>query len=58
MEHLDSQERFERAIAAGSLSADPTSATFAGLYMYMGTEGGADLFKHIDTRRYLHVVSR
>ena len=45
---------FESAIKSGRLSEDPKSDIYAGDYMYMGTnQDGIDLFKHIDTRKYL-----
>lgn len=44
---------FERAIAAGRLSANSGAANFAGDYMFMGTDKGRDFFKHINTRVYL-----
>lgn len=50
----DAQEAFADAIRDGRLSADPTTANFAGHYMYMGTWSGKDSFKHIDTRQYLN----
>ncbi len=49
----DSQAAFERAIAEGRLSDDQRSPVYAGRFMYMGTRDGLDLFKDIDTRRYL-----
>ena len=49
----DSDKAFDEAIEAGRLSADPASLRFAGHYMYMGTYGQTDQFKHIDTREYL-----
>jgi hypothetical protein len=45
---------FDSAIKSGRLSEDPKSDIYAGDYMYMGTnQDGIDLFKHIDTRKYL-----
>lgn len=51
----DPQAAFERAIAAGRLSDDPTRSDYAGHYMYMGptTDGKHDAFKHVFTREYL-----
>ena len=49
----DSDKAFDEAIEAGRLSADPASLRFAGHYMYMGTYGGCDQFKHVNTRQYL-----
>ncbi len=52
----DAQQAFKEAIAAGRLSAEPTSDNYAGRFMYMGTKPEPtprDLFKHIDTREYL-----
>jgi len=51
--YRDANKAFDGAIAAGRLSADPASPIYAGNYMYMGTWGGADRFKHCDTRQYL-----
>jgi len=51
--YRDANEAFDGAIAAGRLSADPASPIYAGGYMYMGTWGGVDRFKSIDTRQYL-----
>ena len=53
MTFKDSNQAFEAAIKVGRLSADKTQATYAGLYMYMGTDAeGRDLFKCIETRLY------
>ena len=49
----DAQEAFQDAIDSGRLSANPRMGNYAGRYMYMGTYGNKDLFKHIDTRKYL-----
>jgi hypothetical protein len=49
----DAQQAFEQAIAAGRLTVDQSSPIFAGLYMYMGTYGDLDQFKHVETRKYL-----
>ena len=49
----DAQVAFHQAIAAGRLSANPASVTYAGHFMYMGTYGDRDLFKHVTTRQYL-----
>jgi len=51
--YRDADEAFEGAIAAGRLSAEPASLNYAGNYMYMGTWGNVDRFKHCDTRQYL-----
>lgn len=51
--YRDANEAFDGAIAEGRLSADEHSPIYAGAYMYMGTWGGVDRFKHIDTRQYL-----
>ena len=50
--YLAPSERFDAAIAAGHLSADPHATNYAGHFMYMGTYPDADAFKHIDTREY------
>ena len=49
------QQAFEQAIASGRLSADPSSANYAGDFMYMGpkADGSGDCFKHSTTREYL-----
>ncbi len=52
-EYNDPQAAFERAIAEGRLSDDPSSPVYAGRFMFMGARDGLDLFKNIDTRRYL-----
>lgn len=44
---------FHDAIASGRLSTNPASEIYALHYMYMGTRGGVDLFKHYNTRQYL-----
>ena len=49
----DSDVAFDDAIRAERLSADSASVRFAGHYMYIGTYGGSDQFKHINTRAYL-----
>lgn len=54
----DAQEAFADAIRAGRLSDKPGAQNYAGRFMYMGTwpqpNGSTkDLFKHIDTRKYL-----
>lgn len=49
----DPKQAFEKAITDGRLSADPKKSNYAGYYMYMGTDNGKDLFKHINTRYYL-----
>ena len=48
----DAKEAFDQAINEGRLSILPTSPTYAGKYMYMGTWAGKDHFKHYDTRSY------
>lgn len=52
------KDAFDDAIAQGRLSGDPSAENYAGRYMYMGTIGTGDIFKHIDTRRYLPQVTR
>lgn len=52
------KEAFGRAIASGLLSADMTASNYAGHWMYMGTENGVDLFKNIDTRKYIRGAVR
>ena len=49
----DSDECFDKAIDCGKLSVDKNAPNYAGNYMYMGTRNGTDLFKNIDTRKYL-----
>ena len=55
MEHRDSRQAFKDAIAAGTLSADPFDGpdVWAGNYMYMHTKDGLDIFKHLNTRKYI-----
>ncbi len=53
MEFKESNVAFETAIAAGWLSEDDKSPFFAGLFMYMGTLNGWDLFKQKETKTYL-----
>jgi len=48
-------DAFEQAIKNGHLSIDDRDSNFHGLYMYMGTENGLDLFKNINTREYIKV---
>ena len=48
----DSREAFEDAIADGRLSECPEDDNYAGDYMYMYTQDGWDMFKHIVTRKY------
>lgn len=49
----DSITAFVEAIESGDLSETEESENFAGNYMYMGTWGKVDQFKHVDTREYL-----
>ncbi len=51
--HNDPATAFDNAILVGRLSDNPRSSRFAGLFMYMGTMNGRDLFKNINTREYL-----
>lgn len=51
----NSQDAFEDAIKHGALQREQRSDTYAGNYMYMYTEGGADFFKNIFTRKYITV---
>ena len=44
----DMDEVFQQAIDEGRMSLRN-----ANDYMYMGTRDGVDMFKHIDTRKYL-----
>lgn len=46
------EEAFEQAVSEGRLSFDKENQHYAGLYMYMGTVDGRDLFKNINTRQY------
>ena len=54
----DGRQAFQDAIRRGDLSINPQSPRFAGLYMYMHSQGGRDSFKHIETRAYLHFSRR
>ena len=47
------RKAFDRAIREGRLSKHPRTDTYAAHFMYMGTWGGMDQFKHVETRRYL-----
>ena len=49
------QHAFDDAIIAGRLSDAPGQANWAGNFMYMGTTRSGDHFKHIVSRRYLHM---
>ena len=49
----NSDDAFDDAIAAGRLSAHDTGPEYAGNWMYMGTWGGVDSFKNINSRQYL-----
>lgn len=49
----DAQQAFQEAIEAGRLSTNPKAENYAGRFMYMGTYGEKDLFKHTVTRQYL-----
>ena len=51
----DPQQAFRDAIQQGLLSEDPASPVFADDFMYMGTIGGRDGFKHVATRQYTWV---
>jgi hypothetical protein len=45
---------FDRAIAAGILSKEPSAENFAGDFMFMGALEEGDAFKHIGTREYIY----
>jgi hypothetical protein len=49
----DAQVAFNEAIQSGRLSENDKDKNFAGLYMYMYTHQGKDLFKNKHTRKYL-----
>jgi viroplasmin and RNaseH domain-containing protein len=49
----DPEAAFDEAIASGLLSANRRAENWAGHYMYMCTQNGKDMFKHIETRRYI-----
>jgi hypothetical protein len=56
MIHVDAAQAFDEAIAAGVLSADRWAITYAGGFMYMGTDDErGHAFKNIDTRAYLYM---
>jgi hypothetical protein len=56
MTFIDSDQAFEDAIEAGVLSATDTDLTYAGHYMYMGTdERRGHAFKSINFRTYLYM---
>jgi len=50
---LDAQNCFDKAINSGRLSTDINAANYVGYFMYMGTKGDKDLFKHVNTREYI-----
>ena len=47
-----SNQAFVQAINCGHLSSKSVDDNFAGNYMYMGSAGNKDFFKHVDTRAY------
>lgn len=49
----ESQKAFNRAIAVGRLSLDQEEDNFVSNYMYMGTQDGKAMFKHVETREYI-----
>ena len=51
--HRAAKEAFDDAIESHFLSNDSSQADFAGHWMYMHSTDHADLFKNIDTRRYI-----
>ena len=51
--YFRSDDAFEYAIDTGRLSTDSSAENYAGDYMYMGNENGNDLFKNINTRKYI-----
>jgi hypothetical protein len=53
MTFKDPKEAFNEAVEEGRLSRDKGAENYVGLYMYMGTNDGKDLFKNIITREYL-----
>jgi hypothetical protein len=53
MEKSAARAAFDKAIAEARLSDNPNKWNYAGDFMYMGREGGVDLFKHRDTRQYI-----
>lgn len=50
----DPARAFNRAIALGVLSKDPTARNFAGNFMYMFDAEGKHAFKHIGLRQYVY----
>ncbi len=53
MTFRDSHIAFCDAIDAGVLSVDPADENYAGKFMYMGSDGSVDHFKHQRTRQYV-----
>ena len=53
MEYRNPNDAFDKAISEGRLSSNKNHPRFAGDYMYMGTQNGTDMFKHIFTRQYI-----
>lgn len=50
---INAGDAFRRAIESGVLSDQPGAVNYAGAFMYMGSEGDIDYFKHIDSRDYV-----
>lgn len=56
-ERQETQSAFERALASGRLSHDPSAPNFVGHFMFMGprADGMGDAFKHSTTRQALPI---
>ncbi len=50
----DTRVAFDRAIAAGVLSADEGAENFAGNFTFRGTEAEGDEFRHILTTQRIY----
>ena len=53
MTFRDPKQAFDEAIRNGTLSPTRGSPRYAGEWMYMHTEPDGDMFKNIETRKYL-----
>ncbi|MBF86308.1 MAG: hypothetical protein CL489_17780 [Acidobacteria bacterium] len=59
-EHQDTQitlqiiadKAFDKALADGRLSKNPSASNYEGNYMFMGNDKGKDTFKHVQSRKY------
>jgi len=59
----DALEAFTRAKNEGRMSASPTAWNFYGHFLYVGSVGELDLFKHVATGEFLsdradHIIKK